>query len=114
MTLGIRRDPAHSVGKVLSLPMARGTKSRRYIDDFFLRTRDRDDEEESRESREGKRERTLVGSRSRAYSIVADRLGRCRLDTFSRAILVILTLTAVIQKELEKSAANCDLIRVIL
>lgn len=40
MTLGIRRDPAHLWAKFCPFRWP-GTKSRRYIDDFFLRTRER-------------------------------------------------------------------------
>lgn len=39
MTLGIRRDPAHLWAKFCPFRWP-GTKSRRYIDDFFLRTRE--------------------------------------------------------------------------
>lgn len=38
MTLGIRRDPAHPWAKFCPFRWP-GTKSRRYIDDFFLRAR---------------------------------------------------------------------------
>lgn len=40
LTLGIRRDPAHLWAKFCPFRWP-GTKSRRYIDDFFLRTRER-------------------------------------------------------------------------
>lgn len=58
MTLGIRRDPAHPWAKFCPFRWP-GTKSRRYIDDFFLRG-------EGEWENESERERDRAGERRRA------------------------------------------------
>lgn len=60
LTLGIRRDPAHPWVKFCPFRWP-GTKSRRYIDDFFLRTRERMRRAASGKSRCGKQRRKRVG-----------------------------------------------------
>lgn len=57
MTLGIRRDPAHPWAKFCPFRWP-GTKSRRYIDDFFLRAR--------ASGRTRAREKETAGERRRA------------------------------------------------
>lgn len=72
MTLGIRRDPAHPWAKFCPFRWP-GTKSRRYIDDFFLRTREGEregergsveQEVETREAAKDAGKRTLKKARS--------------------------------------------------